>query len=321
MATRRTKLSGQSEEDTPLASAPVVASGARVRRHPEQTKAWVQAKAAEALARQRSAQEQSVLQAVLPLWTDERRGIPNPMLRSGLFGSGSTRTFVKDRVVASLSNYTIKYRGESLLQDDLSVLIALLHKASRQAFGDTIFLTGYEIVKDLGWRMHSETYERVKESIARLKSNELKISLSTGTAGYSGSIIREYAWDASTPDGGTKWMVRFEPMLTALFKEDSTTFLHWEQRKRIGTRAALAQWLHAYFTSHRDPLPISVAKIHELSGSEAKNLRYFKAKLKAALEVLVGINFLTSYHISDGGMVTVRKAPTLVSAVTQRLLT
>lgn len=99
MATRRTKLSGQSEQDTPLASAPVVASGARVRRHPEQTKAWIQAKAAEALARQRSAQEQSVLQAVLPLWTDERRGIPNPMLRSGLFGSGSTRTFVKDRVV------------------------------------------------------------------------------------------------------------------------------------------------------------------------------------------------------------------------------
>ena len=48
--------------------------------------------------------------------------------------------------------------------------------------------------------------------------------------------------------------------LAELFRDDSVTFLAWEQRKKIGSRATLALWLHAYFTSHRDPLPITIQK-------------------------------------------------------------
>ena len=54
-----------------------------------------------------------VLQGVLPLWDDENRGIPNPFVRSGLFtvGNSEKREYVVDMVIASLSNYEIKFTG------------------------------------------------------------------------------------------------------------------------------------------------------------------------------------------------------------------
>lgn len=307
------------------ATLPTTASGKRVRGGPDGSLKWVRARAAEALAKQRSEQEMIVLQQVLPLWSEEHRGVPNPMIRSGLFGTKTvaSRKLVKDKEIASLSNFSIVYKGEELLQDDLSVWLALLHRASKQAIGDTLFFTAYELLKDLGWRMHSESYERLKQSISRLKANELKIQVKTGKSGYAGSLIREYAWDAISPDGDKKYMVRFEPMIAELFRDDSVTFLAWEQRKMIGSRATLALWLHAFFTSHREPLPITIQKIHELTGSEQKEIRFFRRKVREALDRLKDIEFLADYAI-DGDTVRVKKVPqnllNLKSAATRVLI-
>jgi hypothetical protein len=266
-----------------------------------------------------------MLQEVLPLWSDEHRGVPNPMIRSGLFGTKASnkRAYTKNETVTALSNFSILYTGEELLQDDLSVWMSLMNMARRQCIGDVIFFTGYELIKDLGWRMHSESYSRAKESIARLKANELKIQVKSGQAGYAGSLIREYSWKAADPDGGKdKWMVRFEPAIAELFREDMVTYLEWEQRKKIGTRNTTALWLHAYISSHTEPLPITIAKIHELSKSGEQHLKSFKVRVRAALEVLVKIGALISYHIV-GDIVHVKKAPlrlaTLKDAATKRL--
>lgn len=308
-------------DDDLASSKRQVGKGTRVRGNPIE---WARAKAAEATARRQVAQAQLVLQEVLPLWSEDMRGVPNPMIRSGLFGARSTRTrqnFDEQNVV-SLSNFEILYTGKELLQDDLSVWMALINMASRQPIGDAIFFSGYQLVKDLGWRLHSESYDRAKESIKRLKTNELKIQVKGGTAAYAGSLIREYAWKVDRPAGGRSWMVRFEPMIAELFREDSTTFLAWEQRLSIGPRATLTLWLHSYLTSHRDPFPITIGKIHELSRSEQKELRFFKRRVLACLERLVEIGFLKSFHL-DGDTVHVVKAVprpvSLKAAATRRL--
>lgn len=298
--------------------------GTRVRGGSNASIEWARQRAADALARRHSAQEAMVLQQVLPLWNEEHRGVPNPMIRSGLFGTKATnnRQYLKGEAIASLSNFNIVYKGEELLQDDLSVWLALINMAARQRIGDAIFFSGYELVKDLGWRMHSDSYNRCKESISRLKANELKIQVKAGDSGYAGSLIREYAWAAPSPAGETKWMVRFEPMIAELFREDTVTFLAWEQRRQIGPRATLALWLHSYFTSHREPFPITIQKIHELCKSDEKELRFFKRRVKTSLERLVEIGFLASFSI-EGDTLHVKKAPVrlanLKAAVTARL--
>jgi hypothetical protein len=316
-------ITGELGTESPSASTAVVAKGTRVRGG--DSVQWVRARAAESLARRQSQQEALVLQQVLPLWSDEMRGVPNPMIRSGLFGTRTSRQrhYFEEENVVSLSNFTILYTGKELQQDDLSVWMALMNMAARQRIGDAIFFSGYQLVKDLGWRLHSESYDRAKESIKRLKANELKIQVKDGSSGYAGSLIREYAWKAETPDGGMAWMVRFEPMIAELFREDSTTFITWEQRKEIGPRATLTLWLHSYFTSHRDPYPITLQKIHELSRSEQKDLRFFRRRVQNSLQRLVDIKFLESFEMK-GDTFYVKKAlvriPNLKGAVTKRLL-
>ena len=288
---------------------------------------FVRAKAAEALAKVRAEEENVVLQQELALWSDELRGVPNPMIRSGLFGIKTTgkREHFENQVVVSLSNFKMLYTGKELLQDDLSVWMSLLNLASRQRIGDTVFFTGYQLIKDIGWSVNKVSYVRARQCLERLKANAIKIQLPNGQRGYSGALIRDFAW-VSKEDGteNASWWVRFEPKIVDLFQPDTVTFVQWSQRKQIGSRATLTLWLHSFYTSHRDPLPISLAKIHELARSEQKDMRFFRRRVQNALETLKKIGLLTSYAISDGDIVTVKKAPvhvaSLKNAATQRLL-
>ena len=78
---------------------------------------------------------------------------------------------------------------------------------------------------------------------------------------------------------------------------DNTTLLEWTQRKKIGTRASLTLWLHTFYSSHREPLPYTVAKLHELCKSEEKKLANFRIRLRISMEKLISIGLLTNYSI------------------------
>jgi hypothetical protein len=262
----------------------------------------------QALARQRRATECKILQEVIPLWDELNRGVPNPLIRSGLFtvGNSEKRDFVEKSLINSLSNYQITYTGQELQQEDLSVWMALIHMARGQAIGDSVFFTGYRLIKDLGWRMHSDTYKRIQACIHRLKVTGLTISSPGMDKGYSGSLIREYAWAETDADGNACWMVRFEPKVVDLFQADTTTLLEWETRKAIGTRANLALWLHSYYTSHKEPYPVSIEKLHELCGSKDQ-LSSFRRNIRLALEKLETVGFITSYSITND-LVSVKKS-------------
>ena len=47
--------------------------------------------------------------------------------------------------------------------------------------------------------------------------------------------------------------------------------------------STLALWLHGFYASHAKPYPLTVAYLHKLSGSQTKQLRYFKKNLAEAL--------------------------------------
>ena len=287
-------------------------------RPPKATRALdkLKVKTTEALLRQRSEIEARVLQAVLPMWDDENRGVPNPFIRSGLFSVKTTtnREFMQKMPIASLSNYEVTYTGQDLQQDDLSVWMSLINLARNQPMSDSILFTGYALIKDLGWRMHSESYKRAQDSIERLKVTGIEISTNNKETAYSGSLIREYAWTAKDVKGNARWMVRFEPRVSTLFMEDTTTLLEWETRKRIGTRATVAQWLHSFYSSHREPIPLKVEKLYELCRS-GDSLSSFRRNIKNALNKLVDVEFLTTFSIvNDTVRVQKKLRPKLVRA-------
>lgn len=264
----------------------------------EQALAKIKERTATVVERQARDLEQRVMQESFPFWDDEYRGVPNPFIRSGLFSvqTSLSRSFQTDLKVASLSNYDITYAGQDLHQDDLSVWMSLLNMARNQPLAEKVRFSGYQLIKDLGWRMHSDSYRKAQESIARLKVTGIQIASKDNTEGYSGSLIREYAWADLDESGDAKWMVRFEPRVSVLFMEDTTTFLEWEIRKKIGTRHTVALWLHSFYCSHRDPIPLPLIKLHELSRASS-SLSTFRRNLKTALQTLVDIGFLVSFHL------------------------
>ena len=269
---------------------------------------FLRKKTEEALLR-KNGDSMDVLQAVFPLWDDERRGVPNPFIRGGLLTTrrSSDRETIKSQRIVSLSNYAINYSGTELRQDDLSLWVCLLTRSRGMRVGDPIFFTAYSLIKDLGWRMHSESYERLRGCIERMKLTSMSILTNNSKSGYTGSLIRDFAFDAVDDNGNAKWMVRLEPAITSLFNVDSTTLLEWDQRRKIGSRATITLWLHAFYSSHRDPIPYSVSKIHELCRSEEKKMANFRIRLRQALEKLVEIGFLSGYAIT-ADMLTVQKA-------------
>ena len=79
----------------------------------------------EEMARQREATQ--VLQ--LPLWPEPKRGTSNSFIRSALFAAiqGKDRVFMREATLTSQKGIVVKFTGEQLNQDDLSVWETLAH--------------------------------------------------------------------------------------------------------------------------------------------------------------------------------------------------
>ena len=298
--------------DQAVVDEPVVRQGRGLRvRSTSKPSSWEFAKAKAEAAKNASTvdYDQMLLQLMVPDFSDVFRGVPNPFLRGGLFTarSKSERNNLPGVKVASLSNFDIEYKGEELRQDDLSVWMSLISRARNQPLGDKVYFTGYALIKDLGWSMNKVGYARAKACIERLKLTSLKISSKDLKAAYAGSLIRDYAWDAIDDSGNAKWMIRFEPKIAQLFGNSNTTLLEWEERKQLGTRGTLLQWLHGYYSTHGVPIPMLVTKLHELCESEEKSIPNFTIRLRKALETLLSIGFLVRYRI-DNGLVSVERS-------------
>ena len=75
----------------------------------------------------------------------------------------------------------------------------------------------------------------------------------------------------------------------------------------------MAQALHAFYSSHRQPFPIKLDTLRGYVGSKNQQKAGFKVKLRGALDELVRSGFLTGFRI-EGDIVTVDRA---IAALTQ----
>lgn len=221
---------------------------------------------------------------LLPVWPNPVRAVPNGFLRSALFGAlpkGPRRNMKLERV-AALEGIEIFYTGEQLDQDDLDVWEAVLHLCKVQAMGKRHAFTAYELLKLLGkddTGGKRGTRKLVDGRLERLHTCTVRIKV--GRCSYSGHLIHELYRDEETK----RYAVVLNPKLCGLFESDQFTQLEWAVRQSLDGKP-LAQWLHGFYSSHAAPLPISIAKLRELCGSEVTRTCDFKKKLIKALEAV-----------------------------------
>ena len=231
----------------------------------------------------------------LPLWPEPKRGTPNTFLRSALFAAihGQSRRWMKEELLASLNGITVKYTGQQLTQSDLDVWETLIHLVREHPLGTECSFTAYGLLTALDRNTGRSEHRWLHSALIRLGACMTEITYDGKT--YAGSLLHEFRKD----DRSKAYRVRLNPELIKLFGENQWTQLDWAQRRSMA-RHPLAQALHAYWSSHAEPLPIRVETLHRITGSNTKNLRHFKANLKTALTVLVEIGFLREFSIAQG---------------------
>ena len=245
--------------------------------------------------------EASVMQ--LPLWNESVRGLPNALARSALFTAANRnieREYLQSQRIAAVKGYEILYTGSELRQEDGDVFLQIVHLARQQPLGEIVEFSGYGLLKELGWTTAKGSYVRLRECIDRLASTTVKVKTDRTQArdqGFGGSLIRKFEWDADAARGTSqRWRVWLEPEIVSLFQDSAYTKIDWKQRLKL---PPLAKWLHQFYFSHREPFGYKVETIRTLCGSRIAVLAKFRYKLREALENLVAVGFLLSYHIDS----------------------
>jgi len=242
-----------------------------------------------------------------PLFPDSTRPVSNAMARSALFSciQGKDRRFIKDVFLATVEGQDIRFTGEQLNQDDHDLLMQLVFMAQYKPLGSSIVVPAYGILQALGRQCGGKQYRELRDDIARLAASTVIIrDTVTAREKFSHRLIAGVTQDEKSH----YWIYQLDPDLRSLYGEMSHTLIDWEQRLALKGKD-LARWLQLYIRSHAKPYAVKVATLRDLSGSRAKALKNFRARLRVALDDLVTIGELVRWEIRPHDLLLVDRGP------------
>jgi len=234
----------------------------------------------------------------LPLWPESARGVPNSILRGSLFAAIQEKNAktVRRMVLHDNENLKIVYTGRRLTQSDLDVWEYALHLAKQQNLGHQIYFTERSFLKGIDRKTSKYEYGWLKKVISDLSATNVEIQHNGHV--YGGSLVDEYFRDEHTG----RYCITINPRIARLY-DAGHTYINWEERKLLGKRKPLAQWLHGYISSHKTWVPHKISTIKSYSGSETREERKFKQSLKDALALLKGKHLIKDWTIDSENLV------------------
>lgn len=249
------------------------------------------------------AQRESAKVIQLAFWADQQRGIPNEFARSALFAAVAPNKarYVERETVFSQKGFTVTFTGKRLTQSDLDVFEGVAHLARRTHEGNAVRFKASHLLDLIGRSKGKTQYQWLLDVLQRLTATSVAIERE-GQEVFWGSLLPEGA--ARLQDG--EFVVTVSRQLIKLFDRGFTA-LEWEQRRRL-TKKPLAQHLHAWICSHDKPFPVTVEYLRNITGSETKNLKHFRANLKSALDSIQATKAIKAWHIDQDDKVHVVRA-------------
>ncbi|WP_158414120.1 plasmid replication initiator TrfA [Geoalkalibacter subterraneus] len=234
----------------------------------------------------------------LPAWSNDSRAIPNEIVRSEVFGmavKGVKREWMVNHEVRCWKGNRILFTGETLDQRDLDVWLAVLHFFRDKDLYHPLYLTAGDILDVLGKSKGKNNYERLKESMRRLK--KVTIEIISDFRHFAGGFITSFDYDFSRK----KYKVMIDPGMAKLFALEFTR-IEWPVRRTI--KGDLARWLHCYINSHdatvKEPSKIHLGKIKELARiSPERPLNKVRFDVHSAMESLKNMGIVCWYEIDS----------------------
>lgn len=223
----------------------------------------------------------------LGLWPDDKRGVPNVVLRSALFSAGKPtrvrKSYRDHELPAAIGTRSISYTGQQLYQHELDVWLEVLHRCRLRPAGVETDFHVHGFLKSLRRSTGNKDHKQLHATLGLLHATSIKVVVDRDergrSTGYRGHLIEKFRFN----DQLLRWEVGVHPAIAELFAPKDHTWLHIDARLDLG-KSYLAKWCHGYFSSHRKPYPVSVQRLRDLSGSAtASRPRRFKQALRDAL--------------------------------------
>lgn len=239
------------------------------------------------------------------MWPEAARGLPNSILRGSLFAAiqGKDAKYCRRKQLIDNERCSIVYTGERLTQSDLDVWETILHLTKDQNLGEKLYYTETSFLKKMGKSTGGKDKQWLKGVLSKLNATAVEITFKDKkTYSFEGSLLAETYREESTD----RFVLCLTPKLHRLF-EEGNTWVSWEERQLIGKRKPLARWLHSYIATHAKWYPHKVETLHEYSGSQTKEIRYFKKALNGALAHLLNLELIESYNIDEKNHVHIER--------------
>lgn len=217
----------------------------------------------------------------IPVVSEQKRVVPNAILRSSLFGvvAKGNRKYERNVLKATVQGLTVKFTGEQLDQADLDVYLECVRRCAKNPLGELVRFSVSDFLKSIGRNTGKSDHEWVKSCLTRLFV--CGIELGDGRFFYEGHLINEKYRDEKTGE----FVIALNPKIAAFFSGDVWTGLLMIERYGLKGKS-LALWLHGFYSSHEKPFPYKVETIKELCGSEVSVLWKFRQTLKKSLSDL-----------------------------------
>lgn len=223
----------------------------------------------------------------LGLWPDDKRGVPNVVIRSALFSAGKPtkerKSYRDHELPAAIGTKSISYTGQQLYQHELDVWLEVLHRCRLRPAGVETDFHVHGFLKSLRRSTGNKDHKQLHATLGLLHATSIKVVVDRDergrSTGYRGHLIEKFRFN----DQLLRWEVGVHPDIAELFAPKDHTWLHIDARLDLG-KSYLAKWCHGYFSSHRRPYPVSVQRLRELSGSATTSRpRRFRQALRDAL--------------------------------------
>lgn len=238
----------------------------------------------------------------LALWGDPQRGVPNEFVRSALFPAiqPNKAKYVEGKKLFSQDGFSITFTGKQLTQSDLDVYEGIMHIARGTHEGNRIHFTANHLLRLINRDAGKSQHQWLLNVLQRLTATSLAI-VRDGKNVFWGSMLPKGAADLD--DG--KFTVEVNREMVKLFSRGYTV-IEWHQRHALGKKP-LAQALHGWICSHAKPYPVSVQYLRDLTGSDTKELKHFRANLRTALEAIQATGAISDWTIDVRDKVHISK--------------
>lgn len=231
-------------------------------------------------------------------WPSEHQTLPNAALRSALFTCTRPEkliapavavvdeyaprvvNMVVERRIPSMPQYKIMYRGEILNQADAEVWQMAVHDARKAAMiGVPVDFSLNAWCRTLNRTVNDpRTNQSIINSMTRLQGAVLIVDDQEQGTVDTVNLIERFWRDTKT--GRCTYTIH--PKLGQYLRHDATEVDLWRKAR---LRTALAKWMHDFYSTHSDPIPLPLAQLHTLSGSNSE-MRNFRPRVREAIEEL-----------------------------------